>query len=393
MIILTTGVPGSGKTLYTLHQVKTRIEAENAKAEAEGKPPREIYYSGINDLKLPWIELEDPTQWNTLPPGSVIVIDECQRVFRPRGSGATVPPYIADLETHRHKGYDIYLITQHPMLCDQNIRRLVGKHQHIVRKFGISAATVHEWGSAHEITQRNLLAAVRTTWPYSKEVFGYYKSAELHTHKAKLPKRVFFLLASPLLIGLFAWLAWSRLNHIGPKPQAAPAASDSPAQQAKTLSPAEQKVAYFQAAVPRIPGLYHTAPKYDELTQPTDAPFPSACMITAGFDHETGKNFEKCGCIDQQGNRYKTDMATCKNIAINGYFKDWGQQQQAANTRPEDHRPPQSTHPEPKLGDREPSGESSSGSSLSSYGPVTTDRTRPGERLPLAKNQRGYGGA
>jgi zona occludens toxin (predicted ATPase) len=142
VIILITGVPGSGKTLYTLHQVKTRVEAENARFEAEGKPPREVHYSGIADLKLPWIELEDPTKWNTLPPGSIIVIDECQRVFRPRGSGATVPPYIADLETHRHKGYDIYLITQHAMLVDQNIRRLVGKHQHIVRKFGISAATL-----------------------------------------------------------------------------------------------------------------------------------------------------------------------------------------------------------------------------------------------------------
>lgn len=331
MIYLTTGTPGSGKTLWSLYSIKKRVEAENRELEASGKPRREVYYSGISDLRLPWVEFDDATKWNELPPGSVIVIDECQRVFRPRGAASAVPEYIAAMETHRHKGYDIYLITQHPMLVDQNIRRLVGQHHHIVRKFGISAATVHKWGSAHEITKRNLLEAERTTWPYSKEVFSYYKSSELHTHKAKLPKRVYFLLAAPLLIAGLSWVAYEKMISVGKTPEQIQHISgqqvDGRAVEAvKVMSPAEERVAYFQAAAPRVPGVFHTAPKYDEITRPVDAPFPSACLISKGFDRENGKYYEKCGCIDQQGHRYQTDAATCKKIAINGYFKDWGEQ-------------------------------------------------------------------
>src|SRR5690606_3202457 len=111
------------------------------KAAKEG---REVYYDGIKDLKLPWIE-HPATEWMKLPPNSIMVIDECQRHFRPRANGSVVPPCIAEMETHRHLGIDLVLITQHPMLLDQNIRRLCGLHFHVVRKWGTHAATVHEW--------------------------------------------------------------------------------------------------------------------------------------------------------------------------------------------------------------------------------------------------------
>jgi hypothetical protein len=343
VIYLTTGTPGSGKTLWSLHAIKKRVEADNKAMEAEGKPAREVYYSGIADLRLPWVEFQDATKWNELPPGSVIVIDECQRVFRPRGTGAAVPEYISAMETHRHKGYDIYLITQHPMLVDQNIRRLCGQHHHIVRKFGISAATVHKWGSVHEITKRNLLEAERQTWPYSKEVMGYYKSAELHTHKAKLPKRVWFLLAAPLLIAALSWYAYQKIVSVGKtSEQIAPMGQgvvQDQGQLVRFMTPAEERLAYFEKAVPRVPGMFHTAPKYDEITQPVDAPFPSACLISKGFDREKGDYYEKCGCIDQQGHRYQTDIATCKKIAINGYFKDWGQEREKPAKEERDNGP------------------------------------------------------
>lgn len=334
MITLTTGVPGSGKTLYTIAQVVAKVEAENKALEASGQEPRPVYYSGISDLKLPWIELEDATEWDSLPVGSIIVIDECQRVFRPRGSGSTVPAYIAALETHRHKGYDIFLVTQHPMLVDQNIRRLVGQHWHVVRKFGLPAATIHEWGSVHEITQRNLLQAVRRQFKYSKEIYGYYKSAELHTHKAKIPARVWFLLAAPLLIGLLGYYGYQKAFNVGKtetKPETTAGTNASPERKPGPMTKAE----YYASAEARIPGLYYTAPKYDEITTPVDAPFPTACMISKGFDRETGRSFDKCGCIDQQGNRYSAGDSLCRNIALNGIFKEWGQQQHAGPARDE----------------------------------------------------------
>lgn len=341
MITLTTGLPGTGKTLYTIYQIKKKAELEN----------REVYFHGIKDLMLPWNELDDPKQWDNLPIGSIIVIDECQTVFRPRGAGSAVPAYIAALETHRHKGYDIFLITQHPMLVDQNIRRLVGQHWHVVRKFGLQRATIHEWGSTHEITQRNLLQAVRKQYSYSPEVFAYYKSAELHTHKRKIPARVWFLAAAPFLIAALGWFGYQKAVSLNNKPIADPVvqgAAQSTAQAKQGAVIAKTNSEYLAAAAPRVAGLYYTAPKYDELTSPTDAPFPSACMISKGFDRDKGKPFDKCGCIDQQGNRYHAAESLCRQIAINGIFKDWGEQR-----KPE---PPKEKDKEPATGKRQEDG-------------------------------------
>jgi len=220
------------------------------------------------------------------------------------------------------------------MLVDQNIRRLVGAHWHVVRKFGMARATIHEWGSTHEITQRNLLQAVRRQYAYSKEHFAYYKSAELHTHKAKIPKRVFFLALSPLILIALAWYGWHRATAIA-KPKAADVAvvaqpSSAPGQSSGGVI--KTKAQYLADVSPRLEGLYYTAPRYDEVTKPVDAPFPAACLISKGFDRETGKNFDKCGCIDQQGNRYAAGPALCREIAMNGVFKDWGIQKKEGPT-------------------------------------------------------------
>src|SRR5205809_7156589 len=100
MITLITGLPGNGKTLYALTWLK-------ALAEKDG---RTVFYSGITDCMIPgWVEHE-PEKWPELPANSVILIDEVQRVMRPRMHGSAVPAHIAQLETHRHKGVDLVLI-------------------------------------------------------------------------------------------------------------------------------------------------------------------------------------------------------------------------------------------------------------------------------------------
>jgi len=308
MITLTTGTPGAGKSLYT-------IDLINKKAVAE---KREVYYFGIKDLMLPWFEMEDPKKWDELPIGAIIVIDECQTVFRPRANGAMVPAYIAAMETHRHKGYDIFLITQHPALLDQNIKRLVGQHIHVVRKFGLQATTVHEWGSTHEITQRNLLAAVRRQYRFTKEVYGYYKSAELHTHKAKIPKRVWFLLSVPLLIGVLIYFAMGAVNNLRKPQEATPVAKTETGAKVADGNRASGPVtvaAYIAEQQPRIAGMPWTAPLYDDLTRAVDVPTPMACMV----NHDT----DTCRCIDQQGNRMVTTEAFCRQFVQHGMFVQW----------------------------------------------------------------------
>ena len=97
MITLITGLPGSGKTLFTIADVMPMAEKEN----------RQVYYSGIAECTVPgWIELENGEDWYNCPDGSIVIIDECQRVFRPRATGAHVPKYVSRFETHRHQGLE-----------------------------------------------------------------------------------------------------------------------------------------------------------------------------------------------------------------------------------------------------------------------------------------------
>lgn len=310
MIVLTTGLPGAGKTLYTLQLVMDRAAKEG----------REVYYSGIKDLKLPWIEMQRGEDWEKLPDGSIVVIDEAQRVFRPRGNGAVVPSHVASLETHRHHGLDIYIITQHPMLMDSAVRRLVGQHFHVVRSFGMQKATVHEWSEVKDQADKSRADSIKHLWAYPKNVFALYHSAEVHTHKRRIPMRLVVLLVIPFVI---AGLVWSVGQWMKAKTQA-PARTDTT--EAKALpssftapagaAPAATRLSaadYIGSYVPRVEGLAYSAPRYDSITAPEVAPVPVACAASA----------KRCQCYSQQGTRLDVAEQMCRTFAEKGFFQEF----------------------------------------------------------------------
>lgn len=301
MITLITGQPGAGKTLYTVSRIRAEVERDG----------RQVYYSGIADLKLPWVELEDATEWHTLPAGAVVVIDEAQRVFRPRGNGATVPLYVSALETHRHQGIDLYIITQHPMLVDTNVRRLVGRHLHVVRRFGTKSATVHEWGEVKTECDKSRSDSLRHAFSYPVEAFAVYKSAEVHTHKARIPARLWLFFVLPVLIFVLGYLAVRMLSSrssspVVPMPGAASLVTAS-------ASPVLSSAEYFSRLEPRVVGLPHTAPVYDQVTEPRLAPHPAACISGGG----------RCSCYTDQATRIDVPHDLCSQIVERGYFVSW----------------------------------------------------------------------
>lgn len=316
MIHIHTGLPGHGKTLFTLWHVRNWAEQEG----------REVYYSGIPELQIPgWIELEDATQWHKCPPRSIVVIDEAQRVFRPRGNGSATPEHVSAAETHRHQGIDAVLITQHPMLIDGNIRRLADKHRHVIRAFGAQYATVHEWPQVMEQCQKPGARkdSVKVQFRYPKEVYTWYKSAEAHTAKAKIPAKVWFGLALPFVIGglIYAGVqivqdgvmgGAKTVEAVGEQPAAAPTV---PASGTNTRQQAGPKTTeqWLSERQPRIAGLPHTAPIYDSVTQPVRAPYPAACVSSSSV----------CRCYTEQGTRMSTPDSLCRTIAETGYFVAW----------------------------------------------------------------------
>lgn len=322
MITLITGQPGAGKTLYGLNYVREWAEREN----------RPVYYNGINDLKLPWSEIDSGEDWHKCPGGSIIFIDECQRVFRPRGTGGQVPPHVALLETHRHRGIDIVLVTQHPMLADTNVRRLCGRHFHVVRAFGTKKATVHEWAEVREQCDKQRTGSIRHDFFYPTTSFQWYKSAEIHTHKARIPPRVFLLLIIPLLLGLVGWymVKWyeGRSKESVTNPLSLGAKQGTSASVLTVGGGAKPAVAdpmqWYYDRVPRVSTMPHTAPMYDDVTRAVEAPIPAACVSTGS----------KCQCWSQQATLLELDDQVCRGIVKTGYFVAWKRDRSSERAEP-----------------------------------------------------------
>ncbi|QNM98681.1 zonular occludens toxin domain-containing protein [Chitinimonas koreensis] len=201
MFILITGLPGNGKTLFALKHIHERATKEE----------RKVYYNGINLTDkgkevLDWEHFEDPKRWFDFPPGAIVVLDEAQYLFEKRKSGERVPEFVAKVATHRHGGLDVYLITQRPSLIDPYVRDLVEKHYHVKRMFGGQRAMISEFSPASpNLSRADFKDAVQRPWPYPKEVYSWYVSAELHTHKLDLPWRKLAWGGGALLVG---WRRW-----------------------------------------------------------------------------------------------------------------------------------------------------------------------------------------
>lgn len=317
MIYLTTGSNGSGKTLLTLRDVREKSIAES----------RPVYHNGRFDLvaEFGWkvAKLED---WQSLPDGSIFIGDECHNEL-PTRTGKDVPEWVRMLAEHRRRGFDFYLITQHPLNIDAFVRRIIGApgwHRHLKRASGAPLVSVLTWPSVNIVCEKagsGATAEVNIV-KFPTEVYEWYKSTSLDTSKFRMPFQVKVLIAAVLLIPLVAWFGWKSytqnraLTGKPPPGQMVPAASyvgnapGSGAPGAAVQTPAQ----YLEAYKPRLQGLAYTAPRYDALTVPTSAPFPAGCV----------KSADRCQCYTDQGTKIPTTPELCAQIVNDGYFKDWG---------------------------------------------------------------------
>lgn len=335
MIVLVTGVPGSGKTLYTV-----------SKLLQESFKDRTVYVCRIPDLLLPHEVLSgdedspppesDVFHWfdGRVPNGSVIVIDEAQRVFRPRSASSPVPPHVAKLETHRHMGLDFVLITQHPQLIDVNVRRLVGRHLDVRRMFGFGGgALVYEWDHC-QLDTKNVRTATRRPFRYKRSDFQLYKSAEVHTKPTnKMPIIFKLFIALLLVMPLLIWYGKKRVDkHMVrdnqadlPEVQSASHVPSGTVDVSRGFGAGEDHVMtadeYRESLEPRIFGLAHTAPRYDPVTKPVRAPLPVSCI-----------KMEKkgCKCYTQDATPYHTTQERCESIVAGGIFLDFVPEPQRA---------------------------------------------------------------
>lgn len=304
MITLITGAPGAGKSAALVDLI-SKLSKDRA-----------VYASGIPDFTVPHEVLEKPEEWpNTVPDGSIIVIDEAQRIWRPRGPGSKVPPDIAALETHRHRGLDFYLVTQSPRLIDSNVRGLVGRHIHL-REIGVLGRWWYEWPEVSDNCANSWKTApFKRRFRLPKGAFSLYKSSSLHVKPIRsFPTMLLVLFAA---ITIVAYLSYRAYQSIAPKivaPEASKlvALSEPGAKFVRTSTPTTERALIDDRVdwIPRVSNRPESAPAYDHLRQVVAMPLVVGGMCIGN----------QCRCINQQGSDSGLSSNDCKTWILNPPF-------------------------------------------------------------------------
>ncbi len=330
-IELFTGQPGNGKTALMME----RLVAE---AKAASRP---IFAAGIDGLD-PGLAtvLDDPRHWNNkdaegnyiVPDGSLIFVDEAWKWFGHLHDATRqqTPRHVLELAEHRHRGLDFVWTTQQPNQLYPFVRGLIGSHAHVVRRFGTKMLDVYRWGELNEeiksLAKRDM--AQRTTRLLPSQVFGQYKSAEVHTIKARIPFKVMLLPVLVVVALVFAYWAYTSLRSSaltegegkeGTQSASADAAP-SPFRPAGAKEEAPRwptAAAYAKDHLPRISTMPWTAPVFDERQARSDPQL--VCMSSLeGLDAQGVRQEASCRCLTEQGTTYELSQPECRTLARNG---------------------------------------------------------------------------
>ncbi|WP_084690761.1 zonular occludens toxin domain-containing protein [Comamonas granuli] len=317
MLYLVTGANGAGKTLNTLKWVRERQIKEGRPVCHNGR------FEPVEGGELSSWKKIDIQKWQDEPDGTIFLVDECHNDFPQRPASAKPPEYVQMLAEHRRRGFDFYLVTQHPQNIDSFVRRLIGSpgwHRHLKRAFGGDLVSVQEYPAVNAQCEKQGAGknGEVTMVAFPKEVYSWYRSASLHTGKKRIPKIVWLLAAAVVLVPTMFVLAFKtvgktsldKIQKASPAPMAGvPAQRAAGPVAAQAISVGD----YIKAREPRLPDLPHTAPVYDDVTKPVTAPYPAACVSFKG----------ECRCYTQQGTRMIVSAMLCTQIVERGYFVDW----------------------------------------------------------------------
>ncbi|PUA96084.1 zona occludens toxin [Acidovorax sp. 107] len=313
MLHLVTGANGAGKTLNTLKWVRERQLKETRPVCHNGR------FEPVEGGEISTWKKIDFKDWQAEPDGTIFLVDECHNDMPVRQAGSATPEHIKMLAEHRRRGMDFYLVTQHPQNIDSFVRRLIGSpgwHRHLKRTFGADLVRCIEWAAVNPNCEKDGSGKTGsiTTVPFPKDVYGWYKSASLHTGKRKIPKMVWVLVVALLVVILGGWygIKTLRQNIEGPQGTGSKASAPSGGQQQAKAGPMTT-AEYLDHRKPRLPDFPHTAPAYDDVTKPTEAPYPAACV-------QMGKT---CKCYTQQATLLQVSGAVCLQIVQQGFFMDW----------------------------------------------------------------------
>lgn len=337
-IQLITGLIGSGKTLRAVQYI-----------DKEVKSGRAVYVCNINGLNIPGvIPFDNPKDWQDLPPGSLLVVDEAQRYWRSRRS-ADVPPELQAMETSRHDAVSFLLLTQQPTYLDKHLRGLVTRHEHLYRRMGLPSSQLFAWDRCVDDPQSptDKEGADQSIFVYPKELFGKYQSAEQHTVKPRLGMRGKLIIVAFVVVGLAIAYIVKGVTSDTKTPIATSTASVGagflPAAGNRTPQGSVSTEDYLLRMVPRLQGAQWSAPIFDDRKAQADPQL--FCMASgAGVDSLGKHKSSSCTCYTEQSTRVELEAFRCELIARNGppynpYKRDENRNRNRNESRRQQDRP------------------------------------------------------
>ena len=347
MITLITATIGSGKTLKCIELCFEYLNKGY------------VVYSNIIGLKVPGvISISSDADWRDLDsyrkdPAMAdkpccVIYDEAHE--HPAFSDADLLPHIPkntvqgrlerqqildigdSLSMSRHFGFDIFLVTQRPAAIRPHILGLIGQHWHMRRLFNLKRSWVYVFAESQTRPDLKSVrddAIHRYMFKFPEQLFQFYVSTEIDTHKKNIPKKLIAIICAISLLPIYGlyrlynskWLNKSNANSV-----VETVATDNPfdstntvPNQTTTKNPALQVPSAIIPATNSNPnqnifgnsttGTYSYSPSnpYDTSNihveyQVVNKPRLAGCMMVAAT----------CSCYTEQMTKLEVSQKDCK---------------------------------------------------------------------------------
>lgn len=259
MIELYEGIPGSGKSFWTIKEKLLPAIQDGRKIY--------VYVDGVYCDRIAWfldkpvaelteqlVIMKDPLEvlqiHKTVEPGSLVILDEAQNVFR--AMERVDKALLRWLETHRHYGVDILMCAQDYMQMAQGVTRLVESTTKFKR------LSVFGFDRRSQGIVRGTPADTETirkfVFKYDPRYYSFYASyAAAAIRERKRPHTIYQsataitgLVAACFSMSVFIWRPWTSLG--------------APAEAQKITEQKKPVVASVSTAPPATQSVGETAP-------------------------------------------------------------------------------------------------------------------------------------
>lgn len=301
MIFLITATPGSGKSLTAVEII---LKYLNEGRKVFTNIPLTLNEDGSYLIGEGVFPIPDHNDYRELPVGSVVIFDEAHEIFPATGrAGSSDDPRISSLTKHRHDGYDIYFITQDATFLHHDIRKLVGTHIHLYRGHGSSVVSRYKWSHycASPNDRKEQERAIAETWRFPKDLYKYYKSSQVHTHKFNIPKKGIFI--GLLILAIISYIVYSvffsdSLDFVN---------SDNSSVSTFSESSSNSFKPDFQSEDKQLPKLIHVFPDLKREFLLSTA--PAAEPLEGCIQYK-----DNCHCYNKKGLPLELTVSMCKML-------------------------------------------------------------------------------